>query len=122
MTGHFSRLREVAPDGVDLILDLVGGEALRDVAELVTNSTRIISAADATTANQLGGAALERTAEVMAKITDVIKYGLVNPHVSALYPPRTRRRSHRRRRGRSCHRQGRHRNGFGMTSAQHWSS
>lgn len=81
-----SRLREVAPDGVDLILDLVGGEALRDVAELATRSTRIISAADATTATQLGGAALERTAEAMAKITDVIKYGLVNPHVSALYP------------------------------------
>lgn len=81
-----SRLREVAPDGVDLILDLVGGDALREVAELVTSPTRIISAADPSTATELGGAALERTTEEMAKITSVIEYGLVNPHVTALYP------------------------------------
>lgn len=80
------RLREVAPDGVDLILDLVGGDTLREVAEMVTSPTRIISAADPRTATELGGAALERTPEAMAKITSVIEYGLVNPHVSALYP------------------------------------
>lgn len=81
-----SRLREIAPDGVDLMLDLVGGEALREVAELATEPNRIISAADAATATELGGSALKRTTEAMAKITEVIEYGLVDPHVSARYP------------------------------------
>jgi NADPH:quinone reductase-like Zn-dependent oxidoreductase len=81
-----TRLREAAPDGVDLILDLVGGDALREVGELVTSPTKIISAADPSAATELGGAALERTTEAMAKITSVIEYGLVNPHVTALYP------------------------------------
>src|SRR5699024_2972210 len=42
----FDRMREVAPDGVDLIIDLVGGEVLRAVADLAPDRTRIISAAD----------------------------------------------------------------------------
>jgi len=81
-----ARIGKVAPDGVDLILDLVGGQALREVADLVPDRSRIISAADPATAMDLGGSALERTTEALAKITDVIEYGLVDPHVSALYP------------------------------------
>ena len=84
--GAADRVREVAPEGVDLIVDLVGGEALGEVAGLVTDPARIISAADATTATELGGAALERTEEAMEKITEVIEYGLVDPHVTACYP------------------------------------
>lgn len=57
-----------------------------EVAGLVTDPARIISAADATTATELGGAALERTEEAMEKITEVIEYGLVDPHVTACYP------------------------------------
>lgn len=81
-----SRLRQIAPDGVDLILDMVGGEVLREVAGLATEPSRIISAADPATAVELGVSALNHTAEAMAKITDVIKYGLVDPHVSARFP------------------------------------
>ncbi|MPV35980.1 NADP-dependent oxidoreductase [Georgenia subflava] len=80
------RVRQVAPEGVDLILDLVGGDALRQVAGLVTDPARIISAADPDTAGKLGGSALQRTREAMEKITGVIEYNLVDPHVSALYP------------------------------------
>ena len=81
-----TRLRWVAPDGVDLILDLVGGDALREVAELATSHDRIISSADPATVTELGGTALIRTAEALEKITSVIEYGLVDPHVTALYP------------------------------------
>jgi NADPH:quinone reductase-like Zn-dependent oxidoreductase len=81
-----ARLRRVAPDGVDLILDLVGGDALREVAGLASSPDRIVSAADPQTATELGGAALVRTAEALEKITGVIEYGLVDPHVTALYP------------------------------------
>lgn len=84
--GVADRVREVAPNGVDLIVDLVGGEALREVAGLVADPARIISAADPATATELGGSALERTAEAMQKITEVIEYELVDPHVTACYP------------------------------------
>ena len=56
-----ARIRHEAPEGVDLILDLVGGDALREVADLVTDPGKIISAADPTTAIELGGTALQRT-------------------------------------------------------------
>ena len=78
-------MREIAPDGADLIFDLVGGDALRAVADLVPDRTRIISAADPDTAAELGGLALARTNEAMGKITEVIQYGLVDPHVDAQF-------------------------------------
>lgn len=84
--GAADRVREVAPDGVDLILDLVGGDALRELAPLAKDPRAIVSAADGRTAEELGGAALVRTAEALEKITGVVEYNLVDPHVSAVYP------------------------------------
>jgi NADPH:quinone reductase-like Zn-dependent oxidoreductase len=83
--GAADRVRQVSADGPDLIVDLVGGDALRAVADLVPDRTRIISAADPDTAAELGGQALARTDEAMAKITEVIQYGLVDPHVDAQF-------------------------------------
>ncbi|KAA9393993.1 NADP-dependent oxidoreductase [Kocuria coralli] len=79
------RVREISPDGPDLIVDLVGGDALRAVADLVPDRARIISAADLDTAAELGGLALARTSEAMGKITEVIQYGLVDPHVGTQF-------------------------------------
>ncbi len=75
-------MRQVSPDGPDLIVDLVGGDTLRAVADLVPDRTRIISPAGPETAAELGGLPLARTDEAMGKITDVIKYGLVDPHAA----------------------------------------
>ncbi|WP_435278757.1 NADP-dependent oxidoreductase [Rhodococcus yananensis] len=83
--GVADRVRQVSADGPDLIVDLVGGDALRAVADLVPDRTRIISAADPDTAAELGGLALVRTDEAMAKIAEVIQYGLVDPHVDAQF-------------------------------------
>ena len=80
--GAADRVREVAPDGVDLIVDLVGGEALKAIASVAKHPTNIISAGDAATAEQLGGAGVERSTDGLAKITEVIEYGLVSPNVS----------------------------------------
>ncbi len=80
------RVAKIAPDGVDLILDLVGGRALRALAGLVTDPSRIISAADTATAVNLGGSALQRTADALIKMSEVIEDGLVDPHVTARYP------------------------------------
>lgn len=81
-----ARLRAAAPQGVDLILDLVGGDALRKVAGLVSDPRNIISAEDPGTASELGGSGLQRTPESLQKITEVVEYGLVDPHVTARYP------------------------------------
>lgn len=75
------RVRTIAPDGVDLVIDLVGGQALRDIAAVAKEPKLIISAADPVTVEQLGGSAVERTTEGLEKITGVAQYGLVDPHI-----------------------------------------
>lgn len=79
--GVNDRVRRLAPEGVDLIVDLVGGDALRDIAPVAKDPQNIVSTADPATATELGGAGVERSGEGLAKITDVIKYGLVSPNV-----------------------------------------
>lgn len=79
--GVNDRVRRLAPEGVDLIVDLVGGDALRDVAPVAKDPQSIVSTADPATATELSGAGVERSGEGLAKITDVIKYGLVSPNV-----------------------------------------
>src|SRR5699024_1551199 len=80
------RVRQVAPEGVDLLADHVGGLALRGLAPLAKDPSRIVSAADADTATELGGAGRERAEGVLGKITGVVQYGLVDPHASATFP------------------------------------
>lgn len=84
--GVADRVCEIAPDGVDLLADLVGGDALRALAPSAKNPSLIVSAADAATAVELGGAGRERSEGVLGKITGVVQYGLVDPHVVATFP------------------------------------
>ncbi|MGW9827958.1 NADPH:quinone reductase-like Zn-dependent oxidoreductase [Brevibacterium pityocampae] len=84
-SGIADRVRAIAPGGVDLIVDIVGGEALHAVAGTVKDPSRIITTADPETARQLGGASVERTGEALAKITDVVKYEVVDPHVTGRF-------------------------------------
>lgn len=79
--GVNDRVRRLAPEGVDLIVDVVGGDALQDIAPVAKDPQNIVSTADPATATELGGAAVECRGEGLAKITDVIKYGLVSPNV-----------------------------------------
>lgn len=84
--GAAETVRALAPGGVDLVVDLVGGQALRDVAPLATSPDRIVSAADPETAAELGGAGRVPDAEALEKITAVVGHGVINPVVSAEYP------------------------------------
>ena len=53
--GLQERVREVAPDGVDAVLDLVGGEALECSPQLLRTPGRLVSVVDPTAVARLGG-------------------------------------------------------------------
>lgn len=84
--GTAEALRDLAPEGADLLIDLVGGQPLRDLAPLVKDPARILSAADQATAEQLGGAGRPSSDDALARITQLVADGAVDPHVTARYP------------------------------------
>ena len=79
--GAADRVRDIAPEGSDLLIDLVGGDALREIAPVAKAPDLIVSTADPDTAEELGGAGVQRTRESLKKITEVAGYGLVTPNV-----------------------------------------
>lgn len=85
--GVADRVREILPDGVDGILDLIGGDALRSVAGLAA-SKAIVSTADPATAAEVGGAYVERDpgAGSVAALAALVADGKVDPHVRDLLP------------------------------------
>ncbi|WP_425309534.1 NADP-dependent oxidoreductase [Ammonicoccus fulvus] len=84
-SGAAEGVRALAPDGVDLIVDLVGRQPLRDIAPLAKPG-RILSAPDPDTAAEFGGSGRPRDAEALAKITDVMGHGVVTSLISAEFP------------------------------------
>lgn len=85
--GVADRVRQILPDGVDAILDLVGGDALRAVAELA-GPGRIVTTADPGTAAELGGAYVDHpgTAETLAAVAALVADGKLDPHVGDVLP------------------------------------
>lgn len=85
--GVADRVREILPDGVDAILDLVGGDSLRAVAGLA-GSKAIVSTADPDTAAEVGGAYVERVpgGASVAALAALVADGKVDPHVRDLLP------------------------------------
>ena len=86
--GVADRVREILPDGVDAVLDLVGGDALRAVAGLAKGTRRIVSAADPATAAEVGGAAVlrARTGAVLGEVAGLVAAGKIDPHVNETFP------------------------------------
>lgn len=72
---------------MDAILDLIGGQELRDVAGLVNDRSRIKTTADPATATELGGGTVQRdrTKESLDNLIGVVDVGLVDPKVSEVY-------------------------------------
>jgi NADPH2:quinone reductase len=82
-----AQVRGIAPDGVDGLVDLVGGESLRTVAPLSREPGKVVSVGDGSV-SELGGemvrrragrADLERAAALMVE-------GRLDPHVAEVYP------------------------------------
>lgn len=82
------RIRAAAPDGVDGVVDLVGGEPLREVAALLADRSRLVSGADKDGAVELGGAAIvrERTGAVLDAVAALVVAGALDPYVTQVFP------------------------------------
>ncbi|MER5866300.1 NADP-dependent oxidoreductase [Kitasatospora sp. NPDC002040] len=85
--GVAERIRAAAPDGVDGILDLVGGEDARAAATTLRPGGRLVSTADQATAAGLGGEYVRRTrtSAVLAELAALVAAGAVDPHVSETF-------------------------------------
>ena len=88
--GVADRIRAAAPDGVDAVFDLVGGDALRTVAELVADRSRVLSVADKALVKQLGGREVvrDRSRAVLDELARLVVEGVLDPHVSRVRPLR----------------------------------
>lgn len=86
--GLVERVREVVPDGVDAVLDLVGGAALEASPELLRSSGRLVSIADADTVQRLGGTYVFVRPDVgqLAELARLADAGDLVPQVQSTYP------------------------------------
>nr|WSY57103.1 NADP-dependent oxidoreductase [Streptomyces sp. NBC_00886] len=84
-----ARVRAAAPDGVDGVYDLVGGEVLAEAATLLTDRTKLITAgAPAPEVEKLGGARVgrARNASVLDAVAQLVVSGRLDPHVTQTFP------------------------------------
>ncbi|MFJ6657307.1 NADP-dependent oxidoreductase [Streptomyces sp. NPDC091377] len=87
--GWPERVRAAAPDGLDGIYDLVGGEVFAEAATLAGDGTPLISATvRPEEAERHGGARVERarTAAVLEAVADLVVQGDLDPQVGARFP------------------------------------
>lgn len=86
--GVADRVRALAPDGVDGILDLVGGDPLREVAVLLADRSKLVSGADRTVSAELGGGPVQRkrTAAVLDAVGRLAADGVLDPLVTRTFP------------------------------------
>ncbi|MDH6577340.1 NADP-dependent oxidoreductase [Kitasatospora sp. MAP5-34] len=85
--GLADRVRALAPDGVDAVLDLIGGEALQASPALLAPSGRIASVADGAVL-ALGGhyVFVRPDAAELAALTDLAEEGRLQVEVAATFP------------------------------------
>ncbi|MER7703099.1 NADP-dependent oxidoreductase [Kitasatospora sp. NPDC097605] len=86
--GVADRIRAAAPDGVDGLLDLVGGDDARAAAVTLEDRSRLVSTADPTTAEELGGRYLTRSTSpgTLAALAELVAAGELDPHIVSRYP------------------------------------
>jgi NADPH:quinone reductase-like Zn-dependent oxidoreductase len=86
--GVEERVRAAAPDGVDAVLDMAGGDALRAIAMLLEDRSRLTSVADRPLAVELGGFELvrDRSTAVLTELAQLVQAGRLDPHVTDVRP------------------------------------
>ncbi|MFD3615381.1 NADP-dependent oxidoreductase [Streptomyces sp. NPDC058676] len=83
------RARAAAPQGIDGVYDLVGGDVLSEAAPLLTDRTKLITAGAPTEdVERLGGArvARARNAAVLEAVAHLVVNGDLNPHITERFP------------------------------------
>jgi NADPH:quinone reductase-like Zn-dependent oxidoreductase len=85
--GLSDRVRALAPDGVDAVLDLVGGEALTVSPDLLATGGRLVSIADGAVLG-LGGRYfwVRPDAADLAAVSELAERGVVQVEVAATFP------------------------------------
>ncbi|MFF3906581.1 NADP-dependent oxidoreductase [Streptomyces sp. NPDC001848] len=84
-----ARVRAAAPDGVDGVYDLVGGQVLEEAATLLADRSKLITAgAPPADVERLGGARVQRarTAAVLDEVARLVVAGDLDPHVTRTFP------------------------------------
>lgn len=83
-----ARLGAAAPDGIDGVLDLVGGEVLREVAGLVADRAKLVSGADREAVRALGGAPVGpvRDPALLGAVVELVRTGALDPKVTRVVP------------------------------------
>jgi NADPH:quinone reductase-like Zn-dependent oxidoreductase len=86
--GLAERVRALAPDGVDAVVDLVGGAALEMSPSLVKDAHRLVSVIDAAAVQRLGGQYLFVRPDVddLAELARLIDERAVRVHIDRRYP------------------------------------
>ncbi|MER5635361.1 NADP-dependent oxidoreductase [Kitasatospora sp. NPDC002227] len=86
--GVAGRIRAAAPQGVDGVLDLVGGEDARAAAETLRRPGRLVSTVDPVTAVELDGTFVRRThtADTLDALAALVAAGELDPRITATYP------------------------------------
>jgi len=86
--GLAERVQALAPDGVDAVVDLVGGAALEMSPSLVKDAHRLVSVIDAAAVQRLGGQYLFVRPDVddLAELARLIDERAVRVHIDRRYP------------------------------------
>lgn len=86
--GLVERVRALAPAGVDVVLDYVGGEALAQSPEVARSTDRIVSVVDAATVLGFGGvyAFVRPDATGLAALADLVDAGTLRIDLAATFP------------------------------------
>ncbi|MGW0914297.1 NADP-dependent oxidoreductase [Streptomyces sp. NPDC002784] len=85
--GLVERVRGLAPEGVDAVLDTVGGDALKASANVLSPEGRLVSLADAEVFDYGGRYYFVRPdAEDLLRLTELAEQGVITVHVSETYP------------------------------------
>ncbi|MFJ7208574.1 NADP-dependent oxidoreductase [Streptomyces sp. NPDC098789] len=87
-TGLAARLADLAPDGIDLVLDAAGSGSLADLVEIAGSPTRVVTVADHRNAGRLG-VHLVNAANDPALLAEAAGYGAqgrYTPRVEQTYP------------------------------------
>jgi NADPH:quinone reductase-like Zn-dependent oxidoreductase len=86
--GVADRIRAAAPQGIDGIYDQAGGPALEEVAPLLTDRPKLVSAGDRATTARLGGTFVTRARnqEVLGAVAQLVVRGALDPFVTSTFP------------------------------------